>query len=248
MIDYVIGGWSQKTGDLPPSQFSYTMYGMITNLQGLTSGLPTSSGWSPASTPKPDVAGKVLWTYGGGGAVPDNMPATQSDIQAIISATDTQDWDGIDVDDESNMDINNIIATMKQLKQEQKETSYTFRAGWNYNNQNASSAGATTNKNIQQIVAADVCDRFPLMCYATSMWSMDDIVANVGPAIERTIAHVGDPKKVFLALTPVGLNQENLAYFLNQVTTNDIGGLFVWNFPILKDADLVTICEQLGIS
>lgn len=247
MSNYDIGGWSQQTSKRPPSQFSYTMYGMITNLQGLTSGLPASPGWSPASTSKPDVAGKVLWTYGGGGAVPDNMPATQSDIQGIISATDTQGWDGIDVDDESDMNIDNIIATMKQAKQEEKETSYTFLAGWNYNNPNASSSGTATNEDIEKIVAADVCDRFPLMCYASSMWSMDDIITNVGPAIDRTIAHVGDPKKVFLALTPAGLNAENLDYFLNQVTTNDIGGLFVWNFPSLEDADLVTICEQLGI-
>lgn len=221
---------------------------MITNLKELTAGLPQSPGWSPATTPKPDVQGKALWTYGGGGAVPQNMPADQSDVEKIVSATNKHGWNGLDVDNESNMNIENIIETMRPIKENGRETSYTFLAGSAYNNPSSSEFGKTTNDNIQKIVEAGVCDRFPLMCYATKMWSMDDIKANVGPAIDRTIQYVNDPDKVILALTPAGLNEENLDYFLNQVTTKGIGGLFVWNFPILQDEDLKTICERLEIT
>ncbi len=86
------------------------------------------------------------------------------------------------------------------------------------------------------------------MCYAAAMWSTSDIEGNVGPALERTINYVGDPKKVILAFTPVGLTRENLDYFLDQVTGKDVGGLFVWNFPILQTADLEVITNALDIS
>lgn len=248
MSNYIIGGWSQNPGDQPPSQFAITMYGMITNLQGLTSGTPAAPGWSPAHTSKPSVAaGSVLWTYGGGGAVPDEMPANSDDINAILSATKSMGWDGIDVDDESDMDISNVIATMKGLKEQGKQSSYTFLAGWDYNNPNASPLGQTINNKVQRVAESGVCDRYCLMCYASAMWSMSDIVANVGPAIERTIEHVGDPKKVILALTPAGLNAENLKFFLEQVTINEIGGLFIWNFPALNSDDFNTICSSLEI-
>jgi hypothetical protein len=79
------------------------------------------------------------------------------------------------------------------------------------------------------------------------MWSMEDIKANVGPAIDRTISYVKDPKKVILALTPAGLDQTNLDYFLNEVISKKIGGLFVWNFPELKSSDLNIIIEKLDI-
>lgn len=246
MANYIIGGWSQSLTKVPPSQFSYTMFGMITNLIGLTSGTPQSPGWSPARTEAPEVQGNVLWTYGGGGCTPESMPLNQTDINAIVDATNAKGWGGVDFDDECKMNADNIIQAMKLIKP--KSTSYTFLAGWDYNNPNASSYGQLINDDVQKIAAANVSDRFILMCYAAAMWSMPDIIANVGPAIDRTIDHVGDKKKVILALTPAGLDNENLTYFLDQVTSKDIGGLFVWDFPALNQADLDTICNALGIS
>ncbi len=117
-----------------------------------------------------------------------------------------------------------------------------------YNDPGQYSVGQTTNDKVQAIANAGVCDRFVLMCYAAAMWDMPTIEANVGPAVSRTIAHVQDAKQVILALTPAGLDEANLAYFLSQVTSNDLGGLFVWNFPALASADLSTILETLNIS
>ena len=48
-------------------------------------------------------------------------------------------------------------------------------------------------------------------------------------------------------MTPRGLDEENLEYFLDQVIAKDIGGLFVWNYPTLEDAHLETIVNRLGI-
>ncbi|MCP5051388.1 MAG: hypothetical protein GY940_29750 [bacterium] len=245
MSNYIIGGWSQSLSKAPPSQFSYTMYGMITNLEGLTSGTPAAPGWSPAKSSPPTQTGTVLWTYGGGFCTPPGMPANQADIDAILQATTAKGWGGVDVDDECDMNIDNIASTLKTLKP--ASTSYTFLAGWSYNNPGQDPAGQKINDSVQQVAQSGACDRFVLMCYAAAMWSMNDITANVGPAIQRTINYVGDAKKVILALTPKGLTTENRDYFLDQVTSNNIGGLFIWNFPALKTPDLDTIVSALGI-
>lgn len=247
MSEYVIGGWTQHLTAEPPATFSYTIYGMITNFAALTSGTPEAPGWSVAATPAPKVSGKVLWAYGGKGGTPEETPVNQVDVDAIISATKSQNWTGVDVDNESKMNINNVIKTMSGLKNKDKETSYTFVAGWDYNHPEKE-PGATINNEVKLIADSGFCDRFCLMCYGDNMWPLSDIKANVGPAIDRTITYVGDPKKVILALTPAGLDSENLAYFLDQVTSKDMGGLFIWEFSTLKPADLLTIQNTLGIS
>lgn len=248
MSDYIIGGWSQRVADKAPETFSYTMYGMITNLEGLTSGTPASPGWSPLKTRAPEGGGQVLWTYGGGGCTPSAMPRTADQVQAILTATDQGGWTGVDFDDECGMDVENVIKAMQALKDNSFRTSYTFLAGWDYNNPTASAHGQSINDAVAAVARSGAADRQILMCYAAAMWSMSDIEANVGPAIARTIDNGVPPKRVILALTPAGLTGENLDYFLNQVTDKGIGGLFIWNFPALKDADLSVIEKKLGIN
>lgn len=243
MGNYVIGGWSQSLSTVPPKSFTYAMYGMVTNFPALTVGTATAPGWSPATTPAPQFPPcQVLWTYGGAGGAPTGTPSAPSDIQAIVDATRNQNWAGVDFDNESNMNVANIATTMQALKTAGKETSYTFLAGWDYNNNPQGPAG------VKEIAASGAVDRFILMCYADGMWPMADITANVGPAIEKTIAQGVPPQKVILALTYNGLTQENLDYFLNQVTTHQIGGLFIWEYPMLSSTDLNYICTKLGIS
>lgn len=246
MSNFVIGGWSQSLSDVPPPQFSYTMYGMVTNLTGLTTGTASAPGWSPAKSQAPDAAGTVMWTYGGGLCSPNSMPADADDIKAILNATDSKGWGGVDFDDECDMNTDNIILAMGNLAQ----SSYTFLAGSAYNNPNTSSSGQTTNEKVAAVAKSGRCDRFVLMCYATAMWSQSDIENNVGQAITRTLNYVGaaNKKKVILALTPAGLNDWNLNYFLGQVISNDIGGLFIWNYPALEEDDLDRILQALSIS
>lgn len=246
MSDYIIGGWSQSTADIPPDTFSYTMYGMITNLEELRSGVPGSEfWWSPNSTTAPAVSGKVMWTYGGAGCTPFGMPKSDMNIDQIVDATNNNGWAGVDFDDECSMDVGQMINAMQQLRP--KQSSYTFLAGWNYNNPGNSLEGEAINEAVRQIAQAQATDRYVLMCYADSMWSMADIEANVGPAIQRTMANGVPRNQVILALTPAGLNSENLNYFLDQVISNDIGGLFIWNYPSLEPEDLNTIVDRLGI-
>jgi len=245
MSDYIIGGWSQTPSDPSPNSFSYTMYGMVTNLNGLTTGTSASPGWSPTTTTAPSRSSEVLWTYGGGGCSPSDMPNSNANIEDIVAATKNNGWAGVDIDDECSMDVQQLIKTMQALKPNQ--SSYTFLAGWDYNNPNSSSIGQAANSAVRQIAEAKVAERFILMCYAAEMWSMADIQANVGPAIQRTIDNGVSPKQVILALTPAGLNSENLSYFLNQVTSKQIGGLFIWNYPDLSAKDLDTIQKSLDI-
>lgn len=248
MSDFIIGGWTQNTADMPPEGFSYTMYGMITNLEGLTAGTASSPGWSPDSTTAPNVQyGNSLWTYGGGFCSPDSMPKTPKEIEAIVQCTNDKDWAGVDFDDECNMDIDNIILAMQQLKP--LGSSYTFLAGWDYNNPGSSPSGQSINDAVLKISNANSADRFILMCYGSAMWDKSDIEANVSQAIDRTINVNGVPaNQVILALTPDGLNAWNLNYFLDQVINNNIGGLFIWDFPALSDTDLAIIKDRLKIT
>ncbi|WP_020405785.1 hypothetical protein [Hahella ganghwensis] len=246
MSGYIIGGWTQNPSDTSPESFSYTMYGMVTNLSGLTTGTPQSPGWSPNTTNAPAGPGKVLWTYGGGGCTPKNMPELPASVEEIVQATGKGNWSGVDIDDECSMNVDMLIETMSKLKSQDKECSYTFLAGWDYNNPNASSLGQSINQAVKTIALSGTANRFCLMCYAASMWSMSDIEANVGPAIDRTIANGVPAKQIILALTPAGLNQENLNYFLNQVKTKDIGGLFIWNFPAMPSEYLQQIESALS--
>jgi hypothetical protein len=210
------------------------MYGMVTTLDQLKTG----GGQGPNQAPIDTGNAKALWTYGGGGCSPTDYPTTDG-IADIVDATVNNGWAGVDFDDECSMNIANIIATMKQLKAAGKETSYTFLAGWDYNNNTAS------QDIVKQVADSGYCDRFVLMCYATAMWSDADIKANVGPAIEKTVNFTGDSKKVVLALTPAGLNADNLGQFLNYTTDNNLAGLFIWNFTLLQQADLDTIVKTL---
>ena len=242
MSNYILGGWSQYLNEPAPASFSFAIYGMVTDLTNLkTGGL-----WSPATTTPPASHGSVMWAYGGAYCSPDAQPANQSAIDAIDAATRNLGWSGVDFDDECNMNTGNIALAMQKLAGLQ--TSYTFLAGWNYNNPQASPEGQVINSAVSEIAKSGACQRFCLMCYADAMWSMSDIVANVGPAIARTIAIVGDPKKVILALTPAGLNAENLAYVLDQGKSNKIGGLFVWEYSTLSAEDLNTIQTALNIA
>lgn len=247
MSEFIVGGWTQNPGHQPFPGFSHTMYGMITNLEGLTSGTAAAPGWSPEKTAAPEVAsGNALWTYGGGLCSPNAMPATQDDVQRIVDCAEQKAWAGVDFDDECHMNINNIIDTMQRLRPLQ--TSYTFLAGWDYNNPSASNYGKEINEAVQKISNANAADRFILMCYASAMWSEQDIQNNVSQAIDRTINNNGvSPKQVILALTPAGLTDWNLNYFLDQVVEFDIGGLFIWNFTALKAEDYSTITNKLDI-
>ncbi|SHO57020.1 hypothetical protein [Vibrio quintilis] len=241
--EYIIGGWTQEIHVQPPVTFTCTMYGMVTNLKELATGTPPkqSWNWSPKTTPAPTVMhGDVMWTYGGAGAVPDEMPAADQ-LEQMAATCTKGSWAGVDFDNESRMNIDNVIAVMKQLKASDCQTSYTFLAGADYVN-----SGDST---VQAVSDSGVCDRFVLMCYGGKMWGMDDIKRYVSAAIEKTIEVYGVPaKQVILALTPDGLTAENLDYFLQQVKSHDIGGLFIWNFQLLKPEDLETICTELGIS
>lgn len=241
MGNYIIGGWSQTLSSVPPKSFTYAMVGMVTNFPALTVGTAAAPGWGPATASVPQHPPcQTFWTYGGAGGAPAGTPSSAADIQAIVNATNS--WAGVDFDNESQMNVANIAATMQALKAAGKGTSYTFLAGWDYNNNPQGPAG------VKQIADSGAADRFILMCYADAMWPMSDITANVGPAIKKTIAQGVPPEKVILALTYSGLTQENLDYFLNQVTQNQIGGLFIWEYPSLSSKDLSYICSKLGIA
>ncbi|WP_018691693.1 hypothetical protein [Algicola sagamiensis] len=230
-----LGGWSQYWDVAPPVAFTYAIYGMITSLETLT-----NPGNKSPSTKPIDSSAQKMWAYGGGGCTPQGYP-TEEGIQSIVDATVKNGWVGVDFDDECAMNIPNIIRTMQALKQQGKQSSYTFLAGADYVNL------GTGEQTIRDITTANCCSRFCLMCYSSHMWSEQDINAYVEKAVVKTIDLVGDRKKVVLALTPAGLNDTNLQQFLDIVIKHDIGGLFVWEFKDLPNQYLDTIITTLGI-
>lgn len=245
----LFGGWSMSLTRNPLDDFDYVMYGMVTNLDGLTTGTPANPGWSPEKEVKPQggpgFKGKTLWVYGGGGCSPQEKPSDDKDISRIVSATLNKNWDGVDFDDECNMNICLVIETMKQLKQNDKETSFGFIAGYTYNHP-SSKSGKKLNDKVKTVIASGQCDRLVHYCYAASMWNKDDILSNVRQALERTISFGLDKNKVVLALTSRGLTDWSLNYFLDQVIDLDIGGLFVWRYDQLTDDHLQIIRKRLG--
>ena len=243
MSDYILGGWTQSLSAQAARSYSYVIYGMVTDLQNLKTG----GGWGPGDTSPPTNYGKVMWAYGGEGAWPSGMPATESDNENIIQATESKNWDGVDFDDESDMNVGNLVATMSSLGDRHREKSYTFLAGWDYNHPEHSQGGMIINNKVKEIANENVCDRFVMMCYGGGMWSMDEIKANVPYAVRRTVDYVRDSKKVILALTHAGLTINNLEYFLNEVTSNNLGGLFVWEFPSLNPEHLTKIESELDL-
>ncbi|MFC7510096.1 hypothetical protein ACFQUX_29670 [Pantoea stewartii] len=125
MNKFILGGWSQSLSSKPLEEFDVMMYGMVTNLDGLTTGTPASPGWSPEKQYKPDntpdFKGKTLWVYGGGGCSPEGKPSNQDEVLRIAEATKSRGWDGVDFDDECNMNTGLVIEAMKQLKNARKK-------------------------------------------------------------------------------------------------------------------------------
>lgn len=243
MSKFVIGGWTQDLQAHVPKEFSYTMYGMVTNLSNLTTG----GGWGPATTAAPTSGGQVLWTYGGQFCSPNGYPSTQAEFDAIVNACTGNHWAGVDFDDECGMNTDGVGTTIKQLASAAPAlgSSYTFLAGWAFNNPDADPGGKKVNEMIAELKSGP-CNRFVMMCYGGAMWDPTDYEKYVPLSIDRMLhTHEIPASKVILALTPRGLNATNLSYFLNQVTFSQIGGLFVWDFTALSKSHLDTIRTAL---
>lgn len=245
----LFGGWSMSLSKKPLNDFDVINYGMVTNLSGLTTGSCENPGWSPETAHKPDNSdvfnGKTLWTYGGGGCSPEAWPQNESDVTRIVNATINNGWDGVDFDDECNMNIPLVIDTMQQLRAHSRQTSFGFIAGSTYNTPTCES-GARLNEKVQQVVSSGQCDRLIHYCYASAMWSDRDITNNVSSALKRSIDHGMEPAKIVLALTSKGLTDWNLNYFLEQVSQLQLGGLFVWLYHDLSDDHIAKIKDVLS--
>lgn len=234
----IIGGWFQYWDVVPPQSFSYAMYGMFTTLDGDKLETPGLKTLADKPTVSHDTG--VMWVYGGQYCSPEGYP-TEQGMQEIVEGTHANQWAGVDFDDECNMNTANIVKTMQQLKEIRAQSSYTFVAGADFVNDDVGV------DQLKEVAAGGCCDRFCLMCYGGKMWTGSEIKQYVDPAIKKTIDIIGDKSKVILVLTPMGLNDENLNEFLGLVNSNDIGGLFVWEFKDLKSDALKTMEKALGL-
>lgn len=245
----LLGGWSQTLALNPLDEFDFMMYGMVTNLDGLTTGSAAYPGWSPERETKPSAnpnfKGKTLWSYGGGGCAPQQKPSNMEDVNRIVSATKNKSWDGVDFDDECNMNVPFVIEAMKQLKQKQKETSFGFISGYSYNHPSTAD-GKILNNKITSIIKSNQCDRLIHYCYADAMWNDNEIKNNVQQAAKRSISNGMDKNKIILALTTNGLTNWNLNYFLDQVIDLDLGGLFIWRYDDISQNHFEIIKKRLG--
>lgn len=70
--------------------------------------------------------------YGGGGCSPEGKPSNKDEVLRITESTKNRGWDGVDFDDECNMNTDLIVEAMKQLKVCHKDTSFGFIAGYSY--------------------------------------------------------------------------------------------------------------------
>lgn len=81
-------------------------------------------------------------------------------------------------------------------KEARKETSLGFIAGYSYNHPNTEN-GKKLNEKVRKIILSGQCDRFIHYCYAAAMWSNDDILANVIPALKQSLANGAENKNAF---------------------------------------------------
>lgn len=249
MMSKELGGWSMSLNKAPFDEFDTIMYGMVTNLDGLTTGTAAQPGWSPEKACKPqlnpDFKGKTLWVYGGGGCSPVGKPENDAEIIRIVQATLNNGWEGVDFDDECNMNTPLVTQTMSQLKSHGKETSFGFIAGYSYNHPDSENGQKLTEK-IKHVINSGYCDRLVHYCYASAMWSEDDIIGNVRQALEKSLQYGMPKEKIILALTTRGLTDWNLNYFLDQVLELDIGGLYIWLYDQITASHRETIATRLG--
>lgn len=244
-----LGGWSMYLDKAPFDEFDRMMYGMVTNLDDLTTGTATKPGWSPEKVRKPHLNpnfhGKTLWVYGGGGCSPAGKPENDEEIRRIVRATLKKRWDGVDFDDECGMNISLVTEVMRQLKVHNKETSFGFVAGYSYNHPETESGKKLTDK-IKAVIASGHCDRLVHYCYAAAMWNEKDIRENVRQALEKSIDYGMRKESIILALTACGLTDWSLNYFLEQVQELDIGGLYIWRYDEITQAQRDILKMRLG--
>lgn len=236
---YVLGGWSMSLGSRPINEFDVIIYGMITSLDSLSSGT-----WSPESSNKPNnnpsFRGKTLWVYGGAGCGPSGRPSNAQGVTRIVNATVNRKWDGVDFDDECDMNNANVISAMRQLKSRGKTTSFGFLAGWSYVNNDP------LNQKVKALISSGQCDYLVHYCYANAMWSDAEVRLYVNKALKQTLSYGASSKKVILALTTIGLTDWNLNYFLDQVVDLKLGGLFIWRCEQLSASHLAIIKRKLN--
>jgi len=244
--DFILGGWTQHLDTTPPSGFSHVQYGMITELNKLTIGTVIAPGWGPADTLAPKTYSKSIWSYGGALCRPAGMPNSIKQINNIISATTTKYWDGVDVDNECGMDINNVIKLFDMMSD--FETSYTFMGGVEFNDPEKYPGGQATNDELKLISDNVEIDRFIMMSYGDQMWSEQEIKDNIGPGIVRLLNIGIDKKNIIVTVTTAGLTNENLHRVLDEVVKYKVGGLFVWEFKDLIPEHLIIIQDRLQIN
>ena len=221
--------------------------GFVTNAYDMYTGKEKTISppdWSPSS-PGPKIDGaKTYWTFGGSGTagnaswnpgVPTIDPVTvagregesKSTVQNINQWT-ANGWDGVDFDDElkgkSGFGFNyaNIGKVVSDLKQQEREATYTVLGGWNM----VSPQGADYGKLNDAWEASSGFDRINLMTYGTEMWSGQDL-AWVGKSVDYALNTVGIPaNKIQLGVTTDGLETSNLQDWLNAV--RGLGGPSPW--------------------
>ena len=93
----------------------------------------------------------------------------------IVEATVDRGWDGVDFDDECNMNTERVIEAMKRLKEARKETSLGFIAGYSYNHPNTENGKSSTRKSEKSSCQASAIALFitamPQRCGAMTIFS-----------------------------------------------------------------------------
>ena len=229
-----IDGWWPSNVPTDSTEYDIINLGMIQNLKTLSTG----SGFEVKTQAKPEYTRNtknVLFTYGSEGGYPVDYPNSDM-IVKLEEAVSANNWDGIDFDDESNMNIDNINTIMSSIVKsgDGKSCSYTFLAGLDF----IQGSQPQTDSNLIELASKGNCDRYILMCYGGSMWS-DGAIKTITPkAIQRTIDKIGkdNAKKVYLAITSASLTDSGLSYSLDCIIGKSVEIYqVIWNPDLQKD-------------
>ena len=92
----------------------------------------------------------------------------------IVEATVDRGWDGVDFDDECNMNTERVIEAMKRLKRPERDQP-GFYAGYSYNHPNTENGKSSTRKSEKSSCQASAIALFitamPQRCGAMTIFS-----------------------------------------------------------------------------
>jgi len=196
---------------------------------------------------------EYYWTYGGQGAAPTDYPAKEgdsgdvSDIETLTQSKYTTSeidpntkvaktkaiWDGLDIDDESELNEGRLKTLLKSTKLSDKTFTYTVLVGADWCDD---TLGAKDRKKVKELYATNKISRVNVMAYGDAMWSESEIDSYLSKSLTRLKDDCGVPyANMRLGMTTEGWSKAKCKKFAKAIKDKKLAGYMVWEFEKIED-------------